>query len=446
MGALSVSRLYRNIRAFLARELRGSFLYELAGTRLVVVLISSAFALFLIWGALAQVDEVARAEGKVRPSSKAQVLQSSEAGTVHAILVQSGERVHKGQLLVRLDDTQSSSELGQIQAEKESLEARAARLSDEGSGEQFDCPPEIKAKSPSACADEQKLQQVRAQALASKNTALVAAVEQRRREMAEAQATATSLRASLALQQKQVSMIEPLTAKGIVPETELLTARRELSDIQGRLAAAQEQISRSAAAVREAQAQVQSNNFQFRQDALDERNQLQGKLSVIEQSSKGAAGKLERTELRSPVEGIVTDVQVATVGGFVAPGQKLMEVVPVNDKLLIEARVQPKDIAFVRVGQPALVKVSAYDFSIYGGLEGRVVQVSADSIYDEQAKQAFFTVIVETPRSYLVSGARHLPITPGMICTADIITGRKSVLDYLLKPVLKARSDALRER
>ena len=142
----------------------------------------------------------------------------------------------------------------------------------------------------------------------------------------------------------------------------------------------------------------------------------------------------------------VTDVQVAPVGGFVAPGQKLMEVVPVNDKLLIEARVQPKDIAFVRVGQAALVKVSAYDFSIYGGLEGRVVQDSADSIYDEQAKQAFFTVIVETPRSYLVSGARHLPITPGMICTADIITGRKSVLDYLLKPVLKARSDALRER
>jgi adhesin transport system membrane fusion protein len=241
-------------------------------------------------------------------------------------------------------------------------------------------------------------------------------------------------------------MLEPLAAKGIVPETELLTARRELSDIQGRLAAAQEQISRSAAAVREAQAQAQANNLQFRQDALDEMNQLQGKLSVIAESSKGAAGKLERSELRSPVEGIVNDVQVTTIGGFVAPGQKLMEVVPVNEKLLIEARVQPKDIAFVHVGQPALVKVSAYDFSIYGGLEGKVVQVSADSIYDEQAKQAYFTVIVETPRSYLSSGARRLPITPGMICTADIITGHKSILDYLLKPVLKARSDALRER
>jgi adhesin transport system membrane fusion protein len=441
-----MSGWYPKLKALVLREIRGSFLYELAGTRLVVVLISSAFALFLAWAALAQVDEVARAEGKVRPSSKAQVLQSSEAGTVRAILVQSGQRVHKGELLVRLDDTQSSSELGQIQAEKESLEARAARLSEEGAGAQFECPPELKAQSPDVCANEQKLQQVRAEALASKNSALVAAVEQRRREMAEGEATAASLRSSLALTQKQVGMLEPLAAKGIVPQTELLSARREQTDIQGRLAAAQEQISRSAAAVREAQAQLQAANLQFRQDALDERNQLQGKLSVIAESSKGAAGKLERAELRSPVEGIVNDVQVTTIGGFVAPGQKLMEVVPVDEQLLIETRVQPKDIAFVRVGQSALVKVSAYDFSIYGGLEGQVVQVSADSIYDEQSKQAYFTVIIQTPRSYLTSGERRLPITPGMICTADIRTGRKSVLAYLLKPVLKARSDALRER
>ena len=441
-----MSALFGKIRAFILREIRGSFLYEVSGTRLVVVLISSAFAVFLIWGAFARVDEVARATGKVRPSSKAQVIQSAEASTVSAILVQSGERVHKGELLVRLDDTQSSSELGQIQAEKESLQARAARLEDEGAGQGFTCPQDVRQNSPEACANEQKLQQVRAEALASKNSALIAAVEQRRREMAEAQATASSLRSSLALSQKQVAMLAPLAAKNIVPQTELLTAKRELTDTQGRLAAAEEQISRSAAAVREAQAQAQANNFQFRQDALDEMNQLQGKLSVIAESSKGAAGKLERSELHSPVEGIVNDVQVATIGGFVSPGQKLMEVVPVNDKLLVEARVQPKDIAFVKVGQPALVKVTAYDFSIYGGLPGKVVQVGADSIYDEQAKEAYFTVIVETPVSYLTSGQRRLPITPGMICTADIITGRKSVLDYLLKPVLKARSDALRER
>ena len=436
-------RPFKNIKVAALREIRGSFLYGVSGARLVVTLVGAAFAVFLAWGALARVDEVARAEGKVRPSSKAQLVQSAEPSTVRAILVQSGQRVAKGQLLVRLDDTESSSELGQIEAEKESLAARAARLEHEAQGGTYDCDP---ARSATACENEVRLQQIRAQALSSKNAALNAQIEQKRREMAEAQATASSLRTSLGLAQKQVAMLEPLAAKSIVPQTELLQARREVSDLQGRLAAAQESISRGAAGVREAQAQLAEANYQFRQEAQDERNQLQGKLSVIEQSSRGAAGKLQRSELRSPVDGIVNDVQVSTVGGFVSAGQKLMEVVPVGEKLLIETRVQPKDIAFIRVGQPALVRVSAYDFAVYGGLDGEVVQVSADSIYDEQAKQAYFTVIIETPKSYLNSGRRRLPITPGMLCSADIITGRKSVLDYLLKPVIRARSEALRER
>jgi membrane fusion protein, adhesin transport system len=441
-----VKKYLEKAEAVALRELRGSFLYDLAGTRLVVVLVAAGFGVFLLWGALARIDEVAMGEGKVRPSSKAQLIQSAEPSTVREILVQSGQRVRKGQLLVRLDDTQSSSELGQLEAEKDSLAARAARLDQEADGVAFGCTPEMQKENPKACDAEVRLQQVRAQALASRNSELVAAVEQRRREVSEAQATVASLRTSLGLAQREVAMLEPMAAKGIVPETDLLSARRELSDLQGRLNAAQESISRSSAAVREAQAQLASANLQFRQEALDEMNQLQGKLSVIAQSSLGAAGKLERSELRSPVDGVVNDVQVTTIGGFVAPGQKIMEVVPVDEKLLVETRVQPKDIAFIRVGQAALVKVSAYDFSVYGGLPGKVVQVSADSIYDEATKQAFFTVIVETNRSYLSAGPKRLPITPGMICTADIMTGRKSVLDYLLKPVLKARDEALRER
>ena len=161
---------------------------------------------------------------------------------------------------------------------------------------------------------------------------------------------------------------------------------------------------------------------------------------------RGARGKLAKNELRSPVDGIVNDVQVTTIGGFVQAGQKVMEVVPMGDKLLVETRVTPRDIAFIKVGDKALVKVTAYDFSTYGGLEGRVVQVSADSIYDEAERQAYFNVIVETSRSYLIATGRRLPITPGMITDTQIITGRKSILSYLLKPVMKARSDALRER
>ncbi|MBK5264622.1 MAG: HlyD family type I secretion periplasmic adaptor subunit, partial [Alphaproteobacteria bacterium] len=212
------------------------------------------------------------------------------------------------------------------------------------------------------------------------------------------------------------------------------------------LAAARQGVSRTSAGIREAQAQASEANFQFRQDALNERSQLQTKIAVNSQSLRGAEGRVQRAELRSPVDGIVNDVQVTTIGGFVQAGQKIMQVVPMGEKLLVEARVKPKDIAFIKVNDRANVKVTAYDFAVYGGLRGRVVQISADSIYDEATKEAYFSVVIETDRSYLLSGERRLPITPGMICDAEIITGRKSILSYLLKPVLRARAEALQER
>jgi adhesin transport system membrane fusion protein len=241
-------------------------------------------------------------------------------------------------------------------------------------------------------------------------------------------------------------MLQPLAAKSIVPQTELMTAQRELVDLQGRLAAARQGVSRASASIREAQAQLSEANFQFRQEALNERSQVAAKIAVNEQSIRGAQGRLERSEIRSPVDGIVNDVQNTTIGGFVGPGEKIMQVVPIGDKLLVEARVRPSDIAFIRVNHRANVKVTAYDFSIYGGLEGKVVQISADSIYDEVKQEAYFTVIVETDRAWLQSADKKLPITPGMICDVEILTGRKSILSYLLKPVLRARSLALTER
>jgi adhesin transport system membrane fusion protein len=294
--------------------------------------------------------------------------------------------------------------------------------------------------------DEAQLSAVRRDALGSRVAALRASAEQRRREAAEANATISSLSSSLSLAQKQVAMLEPLAAKNIVPQTELMDARREVIDLQGRIAAAREQAGRANAAVSEALSQASEAQFTFRQDALSEASQVNQKIAVNEQTLRGARGSPGRMELRSPVDGVVNDVQVTTIGGFVQAGEKVMEVVPMGDKLLVETRVKPSDIAFIKVGDKALVKVTAYDFSTYGGLDGKVVQVSADSIYDEVERQAYFNVIVETSRSYLVAAGRRLPIAPGMMTDTQIITGRKSVLSYLLKPVLKARSDALRER
>jgi adhesin transport system membrane fusion protein len=419
--------------------------HGLDGTKQVIVASAIGMLIFLLWASIAKVDEVTRGQGRVIPSSKVQVVQSSEPASIRDILVRSGQRVAKGQLLVRLDDTESASQLGQIEAENRSLGARAARLSREG-GVGGECPPNPDGTVPAECQQEAALQQVRESALRSKMAALAAAVEQRRRDLGEAQATVSGLRSSLKLAQDQVRMLAPLAAKSIVPQTELLSAQREVADLQGRLAAAQQAASRSAAAINEAQAQSSEASFQFRQEALNERSQLAAKMAVNQESLRGAAGRVSRTEIRSPVEGIVNDVQVTTIGGFVQAGQKIMQVVPVGEKLLIETRVTPKDIAFIKFNDRAVVKVTAYDFSIYGGLTGKVVQVSADSIYDEQAKEAFFSVIVETDKSYLLSGGKHLPITPGMICDVEIMTGRKSILTYLLKPMIKARSEALRER
>jgi adhesin transport system membrane fusion protein len=404
----------------------------LSGSGRIILYVSLLFVAFIAWASLVKVDEVTRGQGKVIPSSKVQLIQSAEPATIAELFVRAGQQVKRGQPLARLDNPENRS----IQVETEALEARAQRLGAEGLG----------GGSGSLQGEEAALSAVRRQALSSRVAALRASAEQRRREAAEAAATISSLGRSLQLAQENVGRLAPLAARNIVPQTELANAQREVVDLQGRIAAAREQQGRANAAVSEALSQASEAQFQFRQQALDERSQVQQKIASNQQALRGAEGGSGRLELRSPVDGIVNDVKVTTIGGFVNAGEKVMEVVPMGDKLLVETRVKPSDIAFIKVGDKALVMVTAYDFSTYGGLDGRVVRVSADSIYDENEREAYYTVIVETDRSYLQSGARRLPIAPGMITDTQILTGRKSILMYLLKPFLKARTEALRER
>lgn len=413
---------------------------NLDAERRLIAFTAIGFILILTWGALAQVDEITRGLGKVVPSSKAQLVQSAAPATVTALLVQPGQMVDKGQLLVRLDDSQSESALGQLQAENERLAARASRLEQEGTGVSSSC------EAGTACAEEARLSQVRQAAAQSRQSALAAAVEQRRRDLQEGSATVNALENSVRLAQDQVNMLTPLAQKGIVPKTDLLSAQRELVDVQGRLSAARQGVARANAAIAEASAQLREAQFDFRQQALNERSEVQTKLAINQETIKGAAARLERNELHAPAKGYVNDVKVTTVGGYVGAGEILMQIVPVGEKLLVEARVAPKDIAFIKVGDRANVKVTAYDFSIYGGLSGKVRNISADSIYDEAERQAYYSVMVETDRAFLTKNGRRLPIMPGMICDVEILTGSKSVLSYLLKPVLRAFDEAMTER
>ncbi len=411
-------------------------------SRRLIALCAAGLLILILWGSFARLDEITRGLGKVVPSSKVQLVQAATPATVTAILVRPGQLVRQGQLLVRLDDSQSSSALGQLEAENLRLSARASRLQQEGSGggAGADC------GEGKACAEEAQLSAMRQATARSRESGLAAAVEQRRRDLQEGQATVGALESSSRLAQEQVNMLAPLAAKGIVPQTELLTAQRELVDVRGRLSAARQGVGRASAAIAEAQAQLSQARYDFRQQALNERSEVATKLAVNQETIKGASARLERNELRAPVTGLVNDVQVTTVGGFVNAGEKIMQVVPVGEKLLVEARIAPKDIAFIKVGDRAIVKVTAYDFSIYGGLAGRVRNISADSIYDEVERQAYYSVMVETDRAFLVKNGRQLPIMPGMICDVEIITGSKSVLAYLFKPVLRAFDEALTER
>lgn len=414
--------------------------YGLDPSRRLIAVSAVGLLLLLAWSAVAQVDQVTRGTGKVIPSSKAQLVQAAEPATIAEILVRGGQSVKKGQLLVRLDDAQSSSELGQLETENERLAVRAQRLAQEASGGALGC------AEGTVCAEERSLQQARVATAQSREGALGAAIEQRRRDLQEAQATAAALEDSVRLSRQQVQMLEPLARQGIVPQTELISAQRDLVDVQGRLSAARQAAARSSAAIREAQADLNSARLEFRQQALNERSEVTTKMAVNEETIRGAAARQQRNELRAPASGIVNDVQITTVGGFVNAGEKIMQIVPVGDKLLVEARIAPRDIAFIKVGDPANVKVTAYDFSIYGGLRGRVQQVSADSIFDEAERQAYYTVLIETDRSYISRGGQRLPILPGMICDVEVLTGRRSILSYLLKPVNKAFDEALTER
>jgi adhesin transport system membrane fusion protein len=414
------------------------------GARRTIFAVAIGFGLAVTWASFAKLDEVTRGEGTVIPSSKMQIINAAQPGTISEILVRSGQTVRAGELLVRMDDTESSSQLGEIAAETQSLEARSQRLSQEGQGGTFTCPADLTGTALAACREEAQVQQARRNALNSRINMAQAAVARQQAERQRAQATESSLVTRIGSARERVSMMR--AAGEAVPRLDLLNAESEVTDLEGQLAETRANIIAIDAQIRQAQAEAANARLEFQEEALDQRNQVNAQLAVNVESLRGAEGRLDRNELRAPMDGIVNNVQVTTIGGFVNAGEKIMEVVPIGEKLLVEARVRPSDIAFIQVGDPATVKVTAYDFSIYGGLSGEVVQVSADSIYDEVEKEAYFTVIIETDDSFLKSGATELPITPGMICTVDIITGRKTVMDYLLKPVRKAQSEALRER
>ena len=415
----------------------------------VIVIVVATVAAFLIWANWAEIDQISRAEGKVIPSGKTQIVQSAEPGVVSDILVRSGEQVTAGQLLIRLDDTTTASSAGEVQARVLALQAQVERLRIESSSlptDSYRCPNLVALQAPDVCDAEIALLKSRLENLSSTTDVLAQRVEQRQREINELAANKKRLQSSLDISQQRLDLIAPMAERGLAAQTDLLALRSEVADLSGQIAASEESAARLNAALREAQLQVQQADRQFRQESLGELTQRRAELASAEQQLRGATDRVSRTEIRSPVDGVVNSIDVTTIGAVVAAGTRLMDIVPKSDFLLVEARLKPSDVAFVIPGQLARIKFTAYDFSIYGGLEGVVDNVSADSIVDQNNRETYYLVTVRAEKTTLDYKGQELQILPGMVTTVDIITGKHSILQYLLKPINKVRQEALIER
>jgi adhesin transport system membrane fusion protein len=404
---------------------------------------------FVVWAALTEVEEIARGEGKVIPVSRTQVIQASEASVVQQIAVKLGQIVRKGDLIVQLDDTATTSTLGELQARARALRAQIARLELEQTGDMaspMTCPPEVVKASPEVCDNEGQLLKARRDAFQNKLSVLQERHLQRRKELDEALVSIQRLENNIQVSEKEAALLEPLVGRKLAPQTDLLRVQKELTDSTGQLKLLQASLDRIRAAIKEASLQVDELTLVFQQEALAEKTKVLADLSVVMETIRGASDRVQRTDLRSPVDGVVNRLEITTIGAYVQPGTVVAEVVPTSDVLLIEARISPKDVAFIRVGQPALVKITAFDFSIYGGLHGEVSNVSADSMFDEKSGQTYYLVQVKTDKSEIVHDGKSHSIIPGMVASVDIMTGKKTVLQYLLKPINKARTEAMRER
>jgi multidrug efflux pump subunit AcrA (membrane-fusion protein) len=370
----------------------------------VLYLTALFLAAAIYWAANATLDEVAVGVGRVIPSSQIQVIQNLEGGILSQLSVVEGQIVEKNQPLLRIDDTRFTSSYREAKVKRLSLLAAIARLSAEAEGREPAFPQEVRSGAPKLVKTETEVYLTRRRAL---------------------EETMEGLKRSLQFATQEMKMTEPLVAQGAMSEVELLRLRRQVNELQ---------------------TTIDDRRNRFRAGASEELAKARNELDGLAEASVAMADRVKRTLVRSPVHGVVKTLHVTTIGAVIQPGASILEIVPVEDTLLIETQIRPDDIAFIHPGQSATVKLTAYDYSIYGGLAGVVAHVAPDSIIDEKKGVSFYKVLVRTEKASIEHQGKSLPIIPGMTANVDVLTGNKTVLDYLLKPVLKARERALRER
>ncbi|WP_455757806.1 HlyD family type I secretion periplasmic adaptor subunit [Sulfurimonas sp.] len=404
-----------------------------------------AIIILVTWSYFAEIDEIARGDGEIVPSGQNQMIQNLEGGIVEEILVTEGESVEKDQLLIKIDNQKSESSLSSNAIKADALDAKIVRLMAESSGESFKVTKKMLKRIPELIMNEKSLYNTNKQQLNSKLNALKEKLSQRKNELAEARSTRDRMKESLEMIEREVKMTKPMVAKGVRSKIDFLKLQREANEVKERYDAARLSIPRLTSAINEVKSTLKEAKLTYQSDAKLKLNAAVSELRGYRATSSALKDQVTRTLVRSPMKGIVQRLFVHTVGGVVQPGANILEIVPTDSTLLVEVKIKPSDIAFIYFGQKAVVKFSAYDFAIYGGLKGEVVLISADTIKDEK-ENVFYTVRIKTNKNYLERNGNKLKIIPGMTVNVDIITGRKSVLDYILKPILKTKQYTFTER
>ncbi|KFJ89494.1 hemolysin secretion protein D [Pseudomonas sp. 1-7] len=413
--------------------------------RLTIWALIGFVAFFLLWAHFAEVEEVTRGEGKAVPSSRLQKIQNLEGGIVAEIFVRDGQIVEAGAPLIRLDDTRFASNVGETEADRMALQLRVERLSAEVAGRDLEIPEAMSAQDPRQAESEMQLFLSRQQQLRDEVAGLEEQLTQRRQELREFTSKQGQFRNSLELLRQEIRMSEPLVAEGAISAVEVLRLKRAEVESRGQLEATTLAIPRAQAAITEVERKIDETRGRFRSEALSQLGEARTELNKIQSTGRALEDRVKRTLVTSPVRGIVKQLLVNTIGGVIQPGSDLVEIVPLDDSLLVEARIRPQDIAFLHPGQMATVKFTAYDYTIYGGLKAELEQIGADTVTDEEGN-SFYLIQLRTEKSHLGNEDQPLLIIPGMVASVDILTGKKSILSYLLKPILRARSEAFRER
>ncbi|USH01146.1 HlyD family type I secretion periplasmic adaptor subunit [Grimontia kaedaensis] len=460
-----MSKKQDNEHIDMADDIYGAMMMDVPGKyRIVVWLLIIMVASFIVWASLSSLDQVTRGEGKVIPSSQVQLIQSLDGGILQEMYVKEGMIVEKGQPLARIDDTRFRSDVAQQEEEDASLNANIIRLQQELASIQLQSldvaweeqilieplqlifPESLIKEEPELIKRQQLEYQAHLDDLKNKIEIESRHVLQKQQEIKELKTKIKTLEGSARLIAREYELTKPLAKKKIVPEIELLKLQRQVNDMRGEIAALHQLSPKLKAGQDEAILKRREAVLAFTNENLTQISELEAKLSRLEQAKVGSQDKVDKAIITSPVNGTIKTIHINTLGGVVSPGKDILEIVPNEDQLLIEAKIQPKDIAFLHSGLPAVVKVTAYDYTRYGGLNGKLEHISADTTQDEKGN-SFYLVRVRTDVSNLEDKeGTSMPIIPGMLTSVDIVTGKRTVLDYILNPILRARESALRER